>query len=345
MPRPIVRGGWAGESMGAAEETCFLERLGRPGKWILSTHVQPDADGIGSQLALAWLIRLRGGDVRLINRDPVPGMLAAMDPGGQVEVYEPARHDPLLAAADCLVMVDNSEPARLGNLREAFMRSPAFKVTIDHHPDPDPAWDLLVLRQEASSTAEIVHSLILQAGETPDQATAELLYMALVSDTGRFRFANTSAAAFCMASALVCCGARPARVHAILEERLSAPFLKAFGETLAEMELRALGRLVVLRIPPARLGMMQQGGEDLSDVINEALRLETSRVAVLLREIQPGKTKISLRSKGPRDVNQMARRYGGGGHRNASGILIPLGMEEAFARLVSELEELALLPD
>lgn len=331
--------------MGAAEERSFIEQLSRPGLWVLATHVQPDADGIGSQLALAWLIRRKGGQVRIINRDSVPRVLSPMDSEGLVELYDPGVHDPVFQNADRLVMVDNSDPGRLGSMREAFMGGGGQKITIDHHPDPDSCWDLMVLRQDASSTAEIVHALIRQSGEIPDLPTAELLFMALVSDTGRFRFANTSAAAFTMAADLVRCGVQPARIHAVLEERVSAPFLKAFGETLAEMELRAGGRLVVLRIPPARLHLMQQGGEDLSDVINEALLLESSRVAVLLREIQPGKTKVSLRSKGQRDVNLLARRYGGGGHRNAAGIVIPLGMEDTLVQLGGELAELAAHPD
>jgi phosphoesterase RecJ-like protein len=327
--------------MAAAEELAFLE-LVRPGRrFVLTTHVQPDADGIGSELALAALLRARGAATRIVNADRLPAALAFLDEAGEIETYEPAAHDPLLAGADTIVMLDNSDPARLGALEPAVRASGARTVSIDHHPDPDPFWSLLVLRTGVSSTAEVVFGLARAAGVELPPAAARALYAGLVGDTGRFRFGSTSADAFAMAAELVRAGVSPAAMFARMEECVSGPYMKLLGRTLGSSELLQGGRLVVLTVPRALVVELGAEGEDTSEIINESLRLGTSRLAVLFREQEDGRTKVSLRSKGTIDVNRVARRHGGGGHRNASGIVLDWPPDEARRRLLPELVELA----
>ncbi|MCU0254662.1 MAG: bifunctional oligoribonuclease/PAP phosphatase NrnA [Acidobacteria bacterium] len=326
--------------MAGADERAFLE-LARPGhRFVLTTHVQPDADGIGSELALAALLRARGAAVRIVNADPLPATLAFLDVAGEVERYDPPAHDPALASADAIVMLDNSDPARLGALEPAVRASRARTVSIDHHPDPDPFWSLLVLRSGVSSTAEVVFGLAGAAGVTLPSAALNALYAGLVGDTGRFRFGSTSADAFAMAAQLVRAGVSPAAMFAQMEECIGGPYMKLLGRTLAGAEFLEQGRLIVLTVPRALVSELGAEGEDTSEIINESLRLRTSRVAVLFREQEDGRTKVSLRSKGAIDVNRVARRHGGGGHRNASGIVLDAPLDEARRRLLPELVEL-----
>ncbi len=327
--------------MAAADERAFLELAGPGRRFVLTTHVQPDADGIGSELALAALLRALGAEVRIVNADRTPAALTFLDEAGEIATYEPAEHDPLLAGADAIVMLDNSDPARLGALEPGVRASTARTVSIDHHPDPDPFWSLLVVRIGVSSTAEVVLDLARAAGVPPSPAAARALYAGLVGDTGRFRFGSTSAEAFAMAAELVRAGVSPAAMFARMEECVSGPFLKLMGRTLGAAELLEGGRLVALSVPRALIVELGAEDEDTSEIINEALRLEPSRVAVLFREQADGRTKVSLRSKGLLDVNRVARRHGGGGHRNASGIVLGCPPDEARRRLLPELAELA----
>jgi len=327
--------------MAAAEERAFLE-LARPGRrFVLTTHVQPDADGIGSELALAALLRALGAEARIVNADPLPAALAFLDEAGEAATYDPLAHDPLFAGADAIVMLDNSDPARLGALEPIVRTSAARTVSIDHHPDPDPFWSLLVVRTGVSSTAEVVFGLARTAGVELPPAAARALYAGLVGDTGRFRFGSTSADAFAMAAELVRAGVSPAAMFARMEECVSGPYMKLLGHALGSAELLEGGRLVVLTVPRALVLELGAEGEDTSEIINESLRLGTSRIAVLFREQADGRTKVSLRSKGSIDVNRVARRHGGGGHRNASGIVLALPPDETRRRLLPELVELA----
>jgi phosphoesterase RecJ-like protein len=240
-----------------------------------------------------------------------------------------------------VVLLDNSDPQRLDRLANALRATAALKVCIDHHPDPDSCWDVLLVRLDAPCTGFLVHEVFKAAGAPLDAESADALYAALASDTGRFRFGNTTAAAFRAATELVEAGADPAGVYAQLSERLSAGFLLLTGDLLAGMELRRDGRLILLRARAELLERRGAHGEDLSEVLNQALKLRTGRVAALFRETRPGVTKVSLRSKGQLDVNRLARRHGGGGHRNASGIVLQVGLEDAVARLLPDLEQLA----
>jgi bifunctional oligoribonuclease and PAP phosphatase NrnA len=319
----------------------FLATI-QPGRtFVLTTHVHPDGDGIGTEVALARYLRGRGVTVRIINRDPVPPLLSFLNPEGALEVYDPARHDGVLAGADAIVMLDNSDTQRLEELAAPVRASRARKICIDHHPDPDPFWDVLLIDLNASCTGMIVFNLLRSIGAAIDQPTAVALYTALASDTGRFRFGNATPAAFRMAAELAAAGASPAALYGQLSETLSGAFLRLYGALLAGMETRAGERLVILRAPREIVEKYGAEREDLAEVINQALKLSTSRVAVLFREIGNGATKVSLRSKGEIDVNALARRHGGGGHRNASGIVLDTDLESAARLLGPELEALA----
>ncbi len=324
---------------GANREILELFVPGR--SFVLTTHVQPDGDGVGSEIGLASLIRERGGDVRIINNDPVPRLLDSLATETKVEVYAAELHDRAFHDADAIIMLDSSVTQRLGSLFETVRKSPALKVCIDHHPEPDEFWDLLLLDTSASSTGEIVYGLYEAQDGPLSEAAASALYIALVSDTGRFRFRNASPRAFLVASRLVAAGARPAESFARLEEQHSEGFLRLYGQVLSQMETRADGRLVILRVPLEAIRRHDAGGDDLSDIINRSLSIETSRVAVLVRERPDGRTKVSLRSKGSLDVNRLARAHGGGGHANASGIVVELPLEETVRLLLPELEALA----
>lgn len=327
--------------MEAADVERFLGLVADGKRFVLTTHVAPDGDGLGSQLGLLALIEASGGAGRIVNHDPIPAGLEFLDPDGRCEVYDASRHDELIASADVFVMMDNSVPSRLASMLEPVQSTTALRACIDHHPDPDPFWSLLLVDERASCTAELVWRLFERAERPMAPRTASQLYAALVSDTGRFRFANATEGAFRMAADLVAAGADPAAVYGELEERQSEGFVRLYGDVLSGMETRADGQLVLLRAPREMLERHGMAEADLSEIINTSLRKRGSRLAALFREVDAGQTKVSLRSKGDRNVNRLARAHGGGGHRNASGIVLEAPLDQAVQRLMPELEELA----
>ena len=318
----------------------LLEHLKTADLVVLTTHLSPDGDGIGSQIALAKLIDNFDVEVRIINRDPAPPELDFIDPTGRIEIYRPERHDEKILTANLVICVDNSAPQRLGEMRGPIERSAGITVTFDHHPQPDPFWRKRVVDETASCTGEMVYRLQEESGFPMCLEAARAIYVALVGDTGRFRFGNTNARALKLAVDLVEIGVQPAAVHTLLDERKSLGYLRLLGESLKELEVLCRGRLVVLNVTAEQIERTGARPGDTSEIINEALRLEGSCVAALFRQSGSAETKISLRSKRSLDVNALARRFGGGGHRNASGMVLDCGMEEARRSLLPLLEEL-----
>jgi phosphoesterase RecJ-like protein len=237
---------------------------------------------------------------------------------------------------DAIFVLDNSAPERLGRLRETIESSPAPKVCIDHHPDPDPLWQVRLIRETACATGEVVYDLIRGMGGevTPEMATA--LYTAVVTDTGHFRFSNTTAATHRLAGKLMEHGVAADRIYQELFEQTSPSFARLLGASLASLEIVAGGAMGVFRITRELVRRCRAEGEDTSEIINEVLGIAGIRLAVLLKELPDGRTKVSFRSKGAIDVNHLARRFGGGGHRNASGAVLDEAMAAAEPRVLEQ---------
>lgn len=340
MPQLPIERGWLVEAPTVAEISAFLQLIQPQRRFVLTTHVSPDGDGLGSQLGLAWLIREHGAQARIINPDPVPTRLTFLDPQSQVELFDPAGHRPALLEADYVVMLDNGEPQRMGALKPIVDESPARRICVDHHPEPADYWQQLVSRVDASSTGEIVCDIIEAASLNPPAAIATALFVAISSDTGRFRFANTTATALACAARLVEAGAKPAEIYARLEQGLSREYCRLLAHALSTLSFLANGRVTIVTIPLGAPGSSGVDGEDYSRIVNEALSIEGCRVAALLRSLSPTETKLSLRSIGAIDVHRLAKRHGGGGHRNASGATVALPIDAALEKLKPELEQI-----
>jgi len=305
-------------------------------RFVLATHVNADGDGLGAQLALFHFLRRRGKQVRIVNTDPPPHNFGFLDPEGLIEQYDPPVHDPVLDGAEAIVLLDNSSAQRLGRMRERIEGSPAPKVCIDHHPQPDTAWDVMAIDDTASATGEMIYELIREMdGDIPREA-AEPIYVSIVTDTGNFRFSNTKPRILRIAADLVEKGVSVPKIYQEIYERNSAAFTRLLGAALSDVRLEQEGRLGYLVITKDLMRRVDAEGEDTSEVINHVLAIDGARVAVLFREMDEGQTKVSLRSKGTIDVRAVAARFGGGGHRNASGIVLQTPLPEALEKVLAE---------
>ena len=303
---------------------------------MLVTHVNPDGDAIGSQVGLGRYLLSLGFEVRIVNQDPTPEDLRFLEfDGPAAEAYEASRHDGLLDAADAIVLVDNSAPDRLGRMEIPSRERSSKTFCIDHHPTRTTPWAGNVIDTSASATAVIVHELASERGWTPDRAAAEALYAGLATDTGFFRFSSTSPRALRVAAELIEAGADPTRAYREVYERNSPEYTRLLGRALAGLSLSAGGTVASVGLTLAMIDACGAPGVDTSEVTTPVLAVDGVRIAILFRELAGGRVKVSLRSKGALDVQQLAAQFGGGGHRNASGIVMPGRFDDVITTITA----------
>jgi phosphoesterase RecJ-like protein len=319
----------------------FRELIESGRSFVLTTHMNPDGDALGSQIALARHLSSLGVDVRIVNSDPTPENLRFLEAGAsEIEEFDSSRHADLLASADLVVLLDNSAPDRLGVMEPAMRAAAGRVLCIDHHPTRETPWAHEILDESECATACIVYDLIIEADTRLDADTAQALFVGLATDTGFFRFNSTTPRAFEIAAVLMRIGVNPAFCYQEIYERNSPRFTRLLGEGLAGMHLDADGEVASIRVTQAMVDRCGAEGEDTSEMTTALLAMDRVRVAILFREVVPDQVKVSLRSKGDLDVRALAMEFGGGGHRNASGIVTSGALDEVADVVIAKAAEL-----
>ncbi len=301
---------------------------------LLSTHVSPDGDGIGSGLGLVLGLSALGKEAVLAIADPVPSYLQFL-PGGDRIRSGQANEE----AWDVLIALDCGDWDRLGEGpgdRSLF----GTVINLDHHRSNERYGDLDVIDPGASATGLMAFHL-LEALDAPLEAEAALcLYTAIATDTGFFRYSNTDVDTFEAATELVRAGASPYAVHHALHETHPPSRLRMMGEALALLEFYGDGRIGLIPLEAwvfERAGATAEDTEGLVDLPRSVGRVE---VAILLRPSPEGESfKVSLRSKRQVDVARVAERFAGGGHARAAGCRLEGPIGRAKDRLVAAIQE------
>jgi phosphoesterase RecJ-like protein len=309
---------------------AFVQLVRDANSFVLTTHMRPDCDAIGSELALAHALRAVGKSVRIVNGDPVPPHIAFVDPGNEVEVLDRDVSAGELAA-DVLVVLDTSAWGQLGPMANVVRSTRARKVVIDHHVSEDDLGGMVLKDAEAEATGRLVLEACDALGVMPTAAMSTALFAAIATDTGWFRFASVKASTFAVIARLVATGANPAAVFAELYERNSLARLLLQGRILSNVESSVGGRLLWSAVTQADFAESGAATTDTEDVINRLLGVSGVEVALLFVELAPLETKVSLRSRSALDVREIAEQFGGGGHRAAAGVRYPgpLGAAQA----------------
>lgn len=308
---------------------AFLEQQDR---FLLTTHENPDGDGTGAMLGLAHYLRGLGKEVRIVVAPALPSFLAFLDPGGWVERFDPqGAHRDLAGWPGVWLLVDASEPQRLGPLHPLFQASHARKACLDHHLKEAPqGFDQEFTDPSASASAELVYDLARLSMAPPLPAPmAEALYAGVVDDTGNFRFSNATAKVHRLAAELIDQGIAPARTYQSLYHQGRPARLRLFGQAFKDMALLAGGRYARLSLTRDDFAACGADHDDLEGLVNRPLELAGVEVACLLHELADGRIKASLRSREGANVNAVCRRFGGGGHRLASGAKLDGPMAKA----------------
>ena len=298
-------------------------------RFVLSSHVRPDGDAIGSQLAMAYALWQMGKDVRLVNRDAPPGPLRVFPGVSRIEVADRI-DDP----GDAVIVMECGDLSRTGV--EGFERG--FVINIDHHLGNTGYGAVNWFDAGAAACGEMVFDVIdaLKVPLTPEIATH--IYVAIATDTGGFHFGNITARTFEICRRCADAGANPAAIARILYDSNTLGRLRLTGGVLHNLELEAGGRLALANMSLQLLKDTGSTHEDSDGLINLALTVKQIEAVAFFKEIEPGVYRISMRSKGAVDVNRVARAFGGGGHKNAAGCSMAGAYADIRAKLVKELE-------
>jgi phosphoesterase RecJ-like protein len=291
-------------------------------------HIGPDGDALGSVIALARAARAAGKDAHASFGEPfvVPKQFSFLD----VDVLTPPAQLP--TDLDVVVACDTAAPERLGSALPAAQRAGSL-VIIDHHLSNGGFGDIVLIDSEAASTAQLVYQVIVDLGWPLDVDTATALYVGLVTDTGRFQYSLTNQDVHRIAGELLARGVRPEVVGRHVYEEAPFGYLRVAGAVLSRAQLDETHRLVWSELRAADLALAEVAYQDTDGLIDLIRLAEEAEVACLLKELEPGVIKGSLRSRGEIDVAAVAAGFGGGGHHNAAGFTFHGTVEEAVARI------------
>jgi phosphoesterase RecJ-like protein len=320
------------------QRAAFHDFLARHQRFLLTTHINPDGDGLGSEVALALWLKARGKIVHVLNDSVVPTWFVFLTRDHPFEVFEPELAEERFTQADALIVLDTSNRQRIGRLSPVLDRYTIPVAVVDHHVSHAQGFGQVnVIEPEASATGEILYDLIREAGGTLTPAIAEALYIALMTDTGSFRFSNTDSHAHRMAAELLAFGLDPQRLHAQVHSNASAARLRFFGEVLSALEMLEDNRLVVLEASPEQFQRHGLQGADTEGLVDMPRNIAGVDVVALFSEVEPGKVKVSLRSTGRVAIDRIATGLGGGGHPHAAGVLLRGTRADARARILPEI--------
>lgn len=299
-------------------------------RFVIASHVRPDGDAIGSQLAMAYALRHIGKDVRIVNGDKPPTPLLVFPGVPAIEVRTEI-DDP----GDAVIVMECGDLGRTGvkGLERGFV------INIDHHPGNSMYGALNWFDLSAAACGEMVFGLVEELGVPITKEIATHVYIAILTDTGSFHYSNITPRTFEISKRCVEAGVDPPLVARCIFDSNNLGRLKLFGAVLSKMELDDSGRLAIVYVD--RELARDCGGtyEDTEGLINLPLTVQEIKAVVFFKENGPDDWRISMRSKGEIDINAVAKRFGGGGHKNASGCSATgrfADLKKLFRELIAE---------
>lgn len=323
----------------AHEWQPLVRALKTSDKLVLTTHVRPDTDGVGSEIALHRYLCAAGKQARIINPGRLLPNLSLLDPEGRVEAFDPSCAEFIREAT--VIVLDVSERERLGPLLPLLKEHTKTTICIDHHINEDRLFATInLIDPTASATGVLIWELLRQVDYDVDPVCAQALYATIVADTGSFRFSNTTAEVLRLAADLIDLGADPQPISKAVLGTYSKPKVRLLARALSDLSFDCDERLVWCAVSMRMLESVEASAEDAEGLV-EYLRLQGSvQAAVFFIEVGEQRVKISFRSENSVDVNRLAMSWGGGGHRHAAGAVVEGPLPEVVDRVVDSARSL-----
>jgi bifunctional oligoribonuclease and PAP phosphatase NrnA len=300
---------------------------------VLSTHINADGDGCGSEAGFARILAAAGIESHIVNPTPWPGLFDFLL-GPDVD-DQTVRGADALVGADVMVVLDIGDVRRLGALADAVRALAIPKLVIDHHvPGDEPPGPTVFSDTTACATGELVFDLAVVAGWTITRDAATSLYTALLTDTGGFRFSNTSPRCHAIAGYLLSLGIDPEEMYRRVYGSVPIGRLHLLRDALATLDVDPEYAISWISVPAGAVERYGLKSEDLDGIAEHPRSIAGTRLAIFFRDLGHGKVKVSFRSTGGVDVNQLARQFGGGGHAKAAGALIAGSLEAVQTQVI-----------
>jgi phosphoesterase RecJ-like protein len=306
-------------------------------RFVLTTHDTPDADGIGAEIALAFMLENLGKEALILNASAIPERFRFMDPLNKTGVWDIDKHRDL-PGSSVLIILDTSDEFHTGAMKDVI---PLFAeaMVIDHHELNPRSAMTGYIDPAAAATCEMIMELAAHFNQTLDRSVATAVFAGISYDSGSFSYSKTTARTFKAAQTLVEAGARPYEIHGYLNESSSTASLLLQSRVLAGLTLYCGGRAAVMTITREDLAATGSLLEDAESFINIPLKSKNVSVSIMAKEDKDGKIRCSLRSKGVVNVSKIAQQFSGGGHVLAAGFRSDAGMEETLDHVLKKIHE------
>ncbi|MFQ6041032.1 MAG: bifunctional oligoribonuclease/PAP phosphatase NrnA [Candidatus Poribacteria bacterium] len=302
-------------------------------KFAISTHINPDGDAIGAQLGLYSFLQELGKQVWVVNTDPVPYGYAFLPFADVISSSSPAE------SVEILIVVDAGNLTRIGDdLAKTLLPQKAI-INIDHHVTNDRFGQYNWVDPSASASSELIYKLLKRHGMNIGRKRAICLYTGIMTDTGSFRFSNTTPAAHRIAAELISEGASADEIYRFVYESLPPSRVKLLGLVLSTLQLSSDKKIAWTRVTQNMYERTGTKQEDTETFIDHVKSINTVEVALFFVELKGGKTKVSFRSKNEFDVSKIAIKFGGGGHQRAAGCTVKAPIDETEKIILADVQK------
>ncbi|MCH8941961.1 MAG: bifunctional oligoribonuclease/PAP phosphatase NrnA [Bacteroidetes bacterium] len=288
--------------------------------FLLTTHVNPDADAIGSEIAFYLMLKEIGKEVHILNHSKTPYNLCFLDKYNIIQKYDNSKHNKIFDRVDVLVALDFNRSNRIVSMEEGFINSDKIKICLDHHPDPEDFFNFIFFDIDYCSTGQIIYQFIKETNIVEfRKELADNLYAAIMTDTGSFKFEKTTSEIHIIAADLLEKGVSPTNIYDSIYDKSRFGKLKLLGLTLKSSQLYGnTNEICFMKLYQKDFEECNVDESDTDGFINFSLSINGVKIGLLFVELKNG-FKVSFRSKGNIPINKLAEEYGGGGHRNAAG--------------------------
>ena len=318
--------------------TPFRQLLDTQQTFLITSHVRPDADAIGSEVALASLLKQLGKTTRIVNVSPTPPHLLFLDPHREALQLGTSATADEVRQADVHVIVDTSSWLQLSEVGKLLRETKVPRVVIDHHVSSDDLGAVELKDVTREATGALISELAAVLKLRPDAQAATALFAAIATDTGWFRFAATTGETLRVAGWLMDCGAQPHVIFRELYERATLARIRLAGRVLGRVALDCDGALAYTSVSWSDFAELGAISSDTEDLVNEGLRIAGTKAALIAIEQQNRQVKVSFRSRTEVDVAKVAEQFGGGGHKQAAGATLPGPLPQALEQALSALK-------
>ncbi|MGI8982219.1 MAG: DHH family phosphoesterase [Pirellulaceae bacterium] len=312
----------------------FVEFIRSHQRFLLTSHVRPDCDALGSELGMAHVLEAIGKDVRIVNGQATPPNIAFIDPEKRIGVINQTVKPDELTDREVLLVLDTSAWVQLGPMAEVVKTTKAKKMILDHHLSSDDLGAEAFKNVQAEATGRLVMEAAEHLGVQLTEKMATPLYAAIATDTGWYRFPSTSSATYRLAAQLMDAGAKPAAIYNALYEQDTLGRMKLRGAILSRILVELDGRLAYTHVVLDDFEKTGSLPSDTEDAINMLLAIAGTQVAVIFVQLPNCAFKISFRSRSSVDCSKLAEQFAGGGHKAAAGATLTGNLADVQPRVL-----------